>query len=151
LRILVLHGPNLNLLGRRDPAHYGDQTLAALDETLVAWGAERGHTVRCRQSNHEGELLDWLHEAMPGGEFDAVVMNPGGFSHTSVAIRDAFEALTGAGTPVVEVHLSQVHGREAFRAMLLTAGAASATLSGLGRHSYLLGLEAAVALSSDNL
>jgi 3-dehydroquinate dehydratase-2 len=138
--ILVLHGPNLNLLGLREPAVYGTQTLADVDAALEALADELGVEVACRQSNQEGELIDWLHEARE--RFDGVMMNPGGYTHTSVALRDAIAAID---KPCVEVHLSNVHKREAFRHTSLTAGVCVGVVMGFGVDSYLLGMRALVA------
>jgi 3-dehydroquinate dehydratase II len=138
--VLVLHGPNLNLLGLRKPDVYGTHTLADVDAALERLADELGVEVACRQSNQEGELIDWLHEARE--RFDGVVMNPAGYTHTSVALRDAIAAI---GKPCVEVHLSNVHKREAFRHTSLTAGVCVGTVMGFGVDSYLLGLRAVVA------
>jgi len=140
--ILVLHGPNLNRLGTREPEVYGTTTLAAIDEALVEQGRAAGVEVRCLQSNHEGTLIDALHAAADNGT-GAVVLNAGGFTHTSVALRDAIVA---CGLPVIEVHLSNVAAREEFRRVSLIAPVVTGTISGFGPDSYRLGLDAAVAV-----
>jgi len=134
--ILVLHGPNLNLLGAREPEVYGKTTLAEIDAALVAQGRERGAEVRCFQSNHEGALIDRIHEAR--GWAHGLLVNAGGFTHTSVALRDA---IAGVALPAVEVHLSNVFAREEFRHRSLISGACVAVVSGFGAASYRLGLE----------
>ncbi len=138
---LVLNGPNLNLLGRREPAVYGATTLADVEASLAVLAGELGTAVECRQSNHEGELLDWLHAA-PAAGFKGVIINPGGLSHTSVALRDA---IAGIEIPVVEVHISNVHARESFRHVCLTAGACVGAITGLGVAGYGLALRYLVA------
>ena len=148
----MLHGPNLDLLGRRDPAHYGRETLDQIDGHLAEVARTRGAEVDSRQSNREGELIEALHQAAFGGEgggptVAAVVLNPGGYAHTSVALRDAVEAAVASGLPVVEVHLSNVHAREPFRQRLLTGSAASGVVTGLGALSYETGLMAALTLA----
>jgi 3-dehydroquinate dehydratase-2 len=140
-RVLCLHGPNLNLLGQREPQHYGVSTLTEIDASLVALGRELGVQVECRQSNHEGALIDWIQQAR--GQFDALVFNPGGYTHTSVALRDAVAA---SGLPCVEVHLSNVYKREAFRHVSLLADVCVGRVVGFGPQSYALGLRAAVGL-----
>jgi len=135
-RVLVLHGPNLNLLGSREPAVYGRATLGEIDAAIVAHGASRGVAVECRQSNHEGVLLDWLHGAV--GRCRGVVLNPGGYTHTSVALRDA---VAGIGIPVVEVHLSNTEGREGFRRRSLVGAVCVGRVMGFGGRSYLLALD----------
>ena len=135
--ILVLHGPNLNLLGEREPQTYGRVTLAEIDARLVQLGQELDFEVRTKQSNHEGALIDALHEARTWAA--GVVFNPGGYTHTSVAVRDAVAAI---GIPVVEVHLSNVQAREKFRRRSLIAPVCAGSISGFGWHSYALGLHA---------
>ncbi len=140
--ILVLHGPNLNLLGSREPEVYGSTTLAEIDAALQCQGEAVGAQVRCAQSNHEGVLIDALQEAAATG-IDAVVLNAGGFTHTSVALRDAIVA---CGLPVIEVHLSNVAAREEFRRVSLIAPVVIGSIAGFGQDSYRLGLEAALAV-----
>ena len=135
--ILLLHGPNLNLLGTREPAVYGSITLEDINRRLIDAGAERGVEVRPFQSNHEGTLVEALHEARAWA--DGVVFNPGAYTHTSVALRDA---IAGTGLAVVEVHLSNVHAREEFRRKSLLAPVCLGQISGFGWRSYVLGLEA---------
>jgi 3-dehydroquinate dehydratase-2 len=140
VRFLVLHGPNLNLLGSREPDVYGTTTLAEIDEMLA--NAAAPHEIVSFQSNHEGELIDKLQ--LSGPSVNGVVLNPGGFTHTSVALRDAVQA---APVPVVEVHLSNIYAREAFRQHSLVSGVCAGVVSGFGAQSYLLGLQAVIALA----
>ncbi len=137
--ILVLHGPNLNLLGLREPDVYGTLTMDDINTQMVELGKELGVDVRCFQSNHEGALIDALHEARTRDA--GVVFNPGGYTHTSVALRDAISAIN---LPVVEVHLSNVHAREEFRHRSMISAVCAGTISGLGVQSYLLGLRGLV-------
>ena len=132
MKILVLNGPNLNLLGRREPEVYGRATLSDLETSCEEWGRSYGLEVSCRQSNHEGALLDWLHSAESEG-YAGVVLNPGGLTHTSVALRDA---VAGIPLPVIEVHLSNVHAREGFRQHSYLAAVCLGSISGLGFSSY---------------
>ena len=141
---LVLHGPNLNLLGTREPGVYGHVTLAEVDRLIREHGRRRGVHVECRQSNVEGELIGWLQEAEREG-FAGVVLNPGAFTHYSLALRDAVAAIR---VPVVEVHLSNVHGREEFRRHSVIAAVARGQIAGFGPQSYLLGLDALLALGN---
>lgn len=139
--VLVIHGPNLNLLGQREPGVYGVTTMATINERLVALGAELGVAVATFQSNHEGAIIDAIHAAL--GQHDAIVINPGAFTHYSIAIRDAIAAVA---IPTVEVHLSNVYKREEFRHKSVIAPVAAGSIAGFGAESYLLGLRAAVGL-----
>jgi 3-dehydroquinate dehydratase II len=137
--VFVLNGPNLNLLGLREPEIYGDQTLDDIAADLDDRARELGLNVDLRQSNHEGHLVDWLHEAQAVGA-KAVLLNAGAFTHTSVALHDAIKAIR---TPVIEVHLSNPHARESFRHQSFVGRAARGTIAGFGALSYILALEAA--------
>jgi 3-dehydroquinate dehydratase-2 len=137
--ILVLHGPNLNLLGQREPGVYGARTLADINDALRELGETLGCQIAAFQSNHEGDLIDAMHQAQD--QYDGVIFNPGGYTHTSVALRDAVVAID---IPVVEVHLSNVAARESFRHQSLIAPVCVGSISGFGRRSYLLGLRALV-------
>ncbi len=142
-RVLVINGPNLNLLGTREPDIYGRETLADVEERLRSRAGDLGCEVECRQSNHEGEIVDWLQQA--SGSFEAVVLNPGAFTHYSHAIRDAVAAIA---LPVYEVHISNLYDREEFRQRSVIANAAAGVVMGLGPLGYELALEAAVLQSS---
>jgi len=139
--VLVLHGPNLNLLGTREPEIYGSLSLEEIDRRLIDLGQELGLTVRCQQSNHEGVLIDTLQAARKWAA--GVVFNPGGYTHTSVALRDAVSAIS---IPVIEVHLSNVYAREDFRHVSLISPVCIGKIVGLGWNSYALGLRALVDL-----
>ena len=138
-RILVLNGPNLNLLGSREPEIYGTDTLADIDGRLQALGTAAGHEVECFQSNAEHELVDAIHAARSQA-VAFIVINPGAFTHTSVALRDAF---LGVEIPFIEVHLSNVHAREEFRQHSYLSDVATAVITGLGARGYEFALEAA--------
>ena len=143
MRILFLNGPNLNLLGQREPHIYGKTTLAEIETRVRELAGKMGVEIEFRQSNWEGQLVDWIHEA--SGIFDAIVLNAGAYTHTSIALRDAI-ASTGIST--VEIHLSNVHAREEFRHHSMIAPACRGVICGFGVMSYLLGLEAAIVNAS---
>jgi len=137
MRVLVLHGPNLNLLGEREPDVYGSQTLDELNETIAKGAKNLGLEVSCEQYNAEGSIIDALHAARTN--YAGVVLNPGAYAHYSYAIRDAIAAI---GVPVIEVHLSNIAARDEFRRRSVTAGACRAVVSGLGAAGYILALRA---------
>ncbi len=143
MKILVIHGPNLNLLGKREPDVYGKISIQSIDQDLKATAKQFKAVVSTFQSNHEGEIVTRIQEAQD--EFDAIVINPAAYTHTSVAIRDAVAAVK---IPVVEVHLSNIYAREEFRHHSLVAPVARGQISGFGAHSYHLGLMAALSLIS---
>lgn len=140
--VYVLNGPNLNRLGKREPGIYGSQTLDDIGAMLTERGETLGCTIDMRQSNHEGHLVDWLHEAEDEGAH-AVLINPGAYTHTSVALHDAIRSIK---VPVIEVHLSNPHSREEFRHKSWVGMAAKATVAGFGAKGYLLALEGAAEL-----
>lgn len=144
LKLLILHGPNLNLLGTREPSLYGALTLAEIDQRLREYATAQGIELRAFQSNSEGALIDAIHEAQEWA--DGIVINPGAYTHTSYAIRDAIAAV---GVPTVEVHLSNIHAREPFRHRSVIAPVCVGQIAGFGWQSYLLGLEALCQLLAD--
>lgn len=139
MKILFLNGPNLNLLGQREPHVYGKTTLADIESMVQKQAAVRGAALEFRQTNLEGELVGWIQSAK--GVFDVIVLNAAAYTHTSVALRDA---ISGTGVPTIEVHLSNIHAREEFRHKSLIAGVCRGQIAGFGSNSYLLALEAAV-------
>jgi 3-dehydroquinate dehydratase II len=143
VRVLVIHGPNLNLLGTREVSVYGTLTLDLINHEIKAWCKVRTIEVSIMQSNHEGQIIDALHHAAESGDF--VIINPGALTHYSYAIRDAIAAIS---VPVIEVHLSNIHSREEFRKHSVTAPACKAQITGMGYFSYILGLEAGCHLIS---
>ena len=144
MKILVLHGPNLNLLGTREPGIYGSMTLGDINTHLLALGKDFGAELKCSQSNHEGALIDALHDAQTWA--DGVIFNPGGYTHTSIALRDAIAAMQ---IPVIEVHLSNVYAREEFRYVSIISGVCKGRITGFGWRSYTLGLRALVEVLED--
>ena len=143
-QILVIHGPNLNLLGKREPTHYGVDTLDSINQALTELAQQHDVSLQTFQSNQEGEIVDRLHQTLEDGT-DFIVINPAAFTHTSVAIRDAF---LGCSKPFIEVHLSNIHAREEFRQHSYLSDIAVGVISGLGKDSYLLALQAAIARCS---
>ncbi len=135
--IFVLNGPNLNMLGKREPGIYGGKTLVDIEADCKDTGDALGFTIDFRQSNHEGKLVDWLHEA--NDKAIGVAINPGAYGHTSIALHDAIRAIA---VPVVEVHISNIHAREEFRHKSMIAPAAKGMICGFGPHSYILALHA---------
>jgi 3-dehydroquinate dehydratase-2 len=143
VKVLVLNGPNLGTLGKREPEVYGTQTLADLEKLLAERARELDFELSCRQSNHEGQLIDWIEKE--GAASDAIIINPGALSHYSLAIADA---LRGSGKPVVEVHISNVFARQPERHRMVTAAAARGVISGLGFEGYLAALDYLASLSA---
>ncbi len=142
MKVLFLNGPNLNLLGQREPGVYGRRTLADIEAMVKERALRLGAEIEFRQSNAEGDLVDWIQKAK--GRFDAIVLNAAGYTHTSVVLRDA---ITATGIRVIEVHLSNIHAREKFRRRSLIAPVCVGQISGFGAFSYLLALDAAVNLN----
>ncbi|RLQ98264.1 type II 3-dehydroquinate dehydratase [Falsibacillus albus] len=147
IKILLLNGPNLNRLGKREPGVYGHETLANLEEKLVKCGRDQNAIVECFQSNHEGEIIDKLHDSEDQG-FSGVILNPGAFTHYSYAIRDAIASIT---IPVIEVHISNIHAREAFRSQSVTAPVAAGQIAGLGYLGYELALNALIKTKGEGI
>jgi len=139
MKILILHGPNLNLLGTREPEIYGSMTLEEINNKLMELGKEFGAEIKCQQSNHEGALIDALHDARTWA--NGVVFNPGAYTHTSIALRDAISAIQ---IPVIEVHISNVYAREEFRHTSMISAVCKGKITGLGWRSYMLGLRALI-------
>ncbi|EPD53621.1 3-dehydroquinate dehydratase, type II [Paenisporosarcina sp. HGH0030] len=137
MKILCLNGPNLNRLGKREPAIYGHETLEDVEQKLITYGKQSDIHVQCKQSNHEGELIDWLHNAEDDG-INGIIFNPGAYTHTSYAIRDAIASIT---VPVIEVHISNIHSRESFRHKSVLAPECVGQICGLGTFGYTLALE----------
>jgi 3-dehydroquinate dehydratase-2 len=140
MKIWLLNGPNLNLLGQREPHHYGAQTLTSITTELTRLAQTLGVTLTCHQSNHEGVLIDWVHEAWETG-VKGLILNPGGYTHTSIALADALRA---TALPTLEVHLSNIHARETFRHHSYIAPVALGQISGLGAQGYVLALQGLV-------
>jgi 3-dehydroquinate dehydratase-2 len=143
MKILILNGPNLNLLGTREPEVYGATTLKEIEQLVTIRADKLGLKVDFRQTNHEGELVQWIQQAK--GQFDAIILNAAAYTHTSVALRDAISAV---GLPAIEIHLSNVHAREEFRHKSYISAVCRGQISGFGAFSYILALEAAVNINA---
>jgi 3-dehydroquinate dehydratase-2 len=143
MKILFLNGPNLNLLGRREPNLYGRMTLAEIEASVLDRAVKIGVVIEFRQTNSEGELVDWIQQAI--GKFDVIVLNAAAYTHSSLALRDA---ITATGIPTIEIHLSNIHAREDFRHRSLIAPVCRGQICGFGVNSYILGLEAAVNINA---
>lgn len=139
MKLLVINGPNLNMLGIREPEKYGNTTFAELEKELYAYSFELGIDIETFQSNHEGEIIDKIQQTL--GNFEGILINPGGYTHTSVAIRDA---IASVNLPCVEVHMTNIHAREEFRHKSLIAPVCTGQIAGFGKESYKLGLKALV-------
>ncbi|MET0786416.1 MAG: type II 3-dehydroquinate dehydratase [Paenisporosarcina sp.] len=137
MKILCLNGPNLNRLGKREPSIYGTETLADIENSLIQFGQQHQVNISCFQSNHEGQIIDWIHEA-ENSDVEGIILNPGAYTHTSYAIRDAIASIN---IPVIEVHISNIHKREAFRHQSVLAAVCEGQISGLGSFGYQLALE----------
>ena len=137
MKILCLNGPNLNLLGKREPSVYGTETLTDIENSLIHYGKQHQVKISCFQSNHEGQLIDWIHEA-EDNDVKGIILNPGAYTHTSYAIRDAIASIN---IPVIEVHISNIHKRDAFRHLSVIAAVCEGQISGLGSFGYQLALE----------
>lgn len=136
-KILIIHGPNLNMLGLRDEKHYGNKTLYEINNEIISKGVELGFNIEIFQSNIEGEIVNQIHSSI--NEFDGIIINPAAFTHYSIAIRDALEILS---IPIIEVHLSNIYKREEFRHVSVTAPVATGVINGVGHFGYLLALQA---------
>ncbi len=145
MKILFINGPNLNLLGQREPQTYGRLTLTDIEDKVRQRAAKLGAQVDFRQSNSEGELVGWIQKAK--GDHQAIVINAAAYTHTSIALRDAISAV---GLPTIEIHLSNIHAREEFRQQSLIAAVCKGQISGFGAFSYILGLEAAVNINGES-
>ena len=137
MKILCLNGPNLNRLGKREPSIYGTETLSDIENSLIQFGKQHQVNISCLQSNHEGQIIDWIHEAEES-DVKGIILNPGAYTHTSYAIRDAIASIN---IPVIEVHISNIHKREAFRHLSVLAAVCEGQISGLGSFGYQLALE----------